>query len=317
MIPTLIAISVLSFVIIQLPPGDYLTFYVANLVEQGEEINEAELQAIQERYGLGQPLVVQYFRWVFGFIRGDMGRSLQWGRPVSVLIGERLPASLTISLVSFVFVYFVSIPIGTYSATHQYSIGDYVFTTIGFVGLAIPNFFLALILLYGFYVATGDVAVGFFSREFQDAPFSLAKLWDLLQHLWLPTVVVGTAGTAGLIRVMRANLLDELQKPYVMVARSKGLSRLRVLFKYPFRIALNPIMSTIGWVLPTLVGGEIFASLVLNIPTVAPLLLGALLSQDMFLAGGVIMIFSTLTVIGTLISDIALAWVDPRIREAI
>ncbi len=317
MVPTLIAISMLSFLIIQLPPGDYLSFYVANLSQQGEEIDEAELEAIKARYGLDQPMPLQYLTWLWGFIRGDMGRSMQWGAPVESLIADRLPMSMAISLASLIFVYLVAIPIGTYSATHQYSIGDYVFTTVGFIGLAIPNFFLALVLLYYYYVATGDVLVGFFSRAYQDAPWSFARLWDMMKHLWLPTVVVGTAGTCGLIRVMRANLLDELQKPYVMVARSKGLSRRRVLYKYPFRMAINPMISTIGWMLPTLFGGELLVSMVLNIPTISPLFVGALLSQDMFLAGSIVMIVSSLTVIGTLISDIALGWVDPRIREAV
>jgi len=317
MVPTLIAISMLSFLIIQLPPGDFLSFYVANLTQQGEEIDEAEVEAIKARYGLDKPMPLQYLTWLWGFIRGDMGRSMQWGASVESLIADRLPMSMAISLASLIFVYLVAIPIGTYSATHQYSIGDYVFTSVGFIGLAIPNFFLALVLLYYYYVATGDVVVGFFSREYQDAPWSLARLWDMMKHLWLPTVVVGTAGTCGLIRVMRANLLDELQKPYVMVARSKGLSRRRVLYKYPFRMAINPMISTIGWMLPTLFGGELLVSLVLNIPTISPLFVGALLSQDMFLAGSIVMIVSSLTVIGTLISDIALGWVDPRIREAI
>ena len=317
MVPTLIAISMLSFLIIQLPPGDFLSFYVANLAQRGEEIDEAELEAIKARYGLDQPMPLQYLTWLWGFIRGDMGRSMQWGAPVESLIADRLPMSMAISLASLVFVYLVAIPIGTYSATHQYSIGDYIFTTVGFIGLAIPNFFLALVLLYYYYVATGDVVVGFFSTAYQDAPWSFARLWDMMKHMWLPTLVVGTAGTCGLIRVMRANLLDELQKPYVMVARSKGLSRRRVLYKYPFRMAINPMISTIGWMLPTLFGGELLVSLVLNIPTISPLFVGALLSQDMFLAGSIVMIVSSLTVIGTLISDIALGWVDPRIREAV
>ncbi len=317
MIPTLIAISMLSFAIIQLPPGDYLSFYISNMEAQGELVQDAEIEAIKARYGLGQPIAVQYVRWITRFVRGDMGRSMQWNQSVRALIATRLPASLTISLVSFLFVYLVAVPIGTYSATHQYSIGDYIATTIGFIGLAIPNFFLALMLLYWYFRATGRVAVGFFSPEFQNAPWSFARLGNLLSHLWLPVIVIGTAGTAGLIRVMRANLLDELQKPYVMVAKSKGLPRLKVLFKYPFRIAINPVVSTIGWILPTLFGGELLASLVLNIPTISPLFVGALLSQDMFLAGSIVMILSSLTVLGTLLSDVLLAWVDPRISEAI
>ena len=316
MIPTVIVISIIAFIVIQAPPGDFLSFYISNLIQQGERIDPAEIEAIKVRYGLGQPFYLQYLKWMWGIVHGDLGRSLQWNMPVSKLIVERLPASLAISMFSVCFVYLVAIPIGTYSATHQYSIGDYVFTTIGFIGLAIPNFFFALILLYFFYVTTGNVAVGFLSREFQNAPLSFAKLWDLLKHLWIPTVVIGTAGTCGTIRVMRANLLDELQKPYVLVARAKGLRKRKVLYKYPFRIAINPIVSTVGWILPTLVSGELLASLVLNIPTLAPIFLGAIMSQDMFLAGSVVLILSSLTVIGTLLSDIALAWLDPRIRES-
>jgi peptide/nickel transport system permease protein len=236
---------------------------------------------------------------------------------VNQIIRRRLPASIGVSLASLFFVYLLAIPIGTYSATNQYSFGDYIATAIGFVGLAIPNFFLALILLYAYYNATGQVAIGFYSQEFQHASFSLAKLWDLLKHLWIPTVVIGTAGTCGLIRVMRANLLDELKKPYVIVARAKGVPRRKLLYKYPFRIAVNPIISTLGWLLPTLVSGELLVSLVLSIPTLAPVFLNAILSQDMFLAASSVMILSTLTVIGTLLSDILLAWVDPRIREAV
>ena len=317
MIPTLFAISVISFIIIQAPPGDFLSFYIANLMQEGERVTDSELEAVQMRYGLGQPMYIQYLKWMWGVLRGNLGRSLQWNEPVSRLIIERLPASISISLLSLVFVYLVAIPIGVFSATHQYSLGDYVFTTIGFIGLAIPNFFFALVLLYSYFLATGEVAVGFFSMEFREAPLSLAKLWDLAKHLWIPVVVIGTAGTCGLIRIMRANLLDELPKPYVLVARSKGVPRRRLLYKYPFRIAVNPVVSTIGWMLPSLVSGELLVSLVLNIPTLSPIFVGALKNQDMFLAGSIVMILSTLTVIGTLLSDILLAWVDPRIRESV
>ncbi len=250
-------------------------------------------------------------------MQGNLGRSLEWNQPVSKLIADRLPWSLAISVASFFLAYALAIPIGFYSATRQYSFGDYVFTLIGFIGLATPNFLLALLILWYYFVATGNVAVGLFSNEYLVAPWSFAKFIDLLKHLWLPALVVGTAGTAGLIRVMRANLLDELERPYVMVARSKGLSETKLLFKYPFRIAMNPVASTIGWTLPTLVNGELLASLVLGLPTIAPLFVGALLSQDMFLAGSVVMVLSTLTLVGTLLSDIVLAWLDPRIRGAI
>ena len=317
MIPTVIAITVLSFIIIQAPPGDYLDAYVAQLRALDQIIDDAEVESLRIRYGLGQPMYVQYFKWIGGLLRGDLGRSMQWNQPVSRVIAERLPWSVLISLVSLLFVYAVAIPIGTTSATHQYSIRDYVFTFFGFIGIAIPNFLFALILLYLYFVYTGDVVLGLFSPQFQFAPWSLAKFLDMLQHLWMPAVIIGTAGTCGLIRVMRANLLDELQKPYVLVARAKGLTKRRVLYKYPFRIAINPVVSTIGWVLPALVSGEVFVSLVLGLPTIGPVLFQSLLSQDMWLAGSIIFILSVLTVIGTLISDILLAWLDPRIKESI
>jgi peptide/nickel transport system permease protein len=236
---------------------------------------------------------------------------------VSRLILDRLPWSVTISLISLLLAYSIAIPIGLYAATNQYSVGDYTFTLVGLIGLATPDFLLALIILWYYFVATGNVAVGLFSDQYIVAPWSFAKLLDLLKHVWLPAIVVGTSGTAGLIRVVRANMLDELGRPYVMVARSKGLPENKVLVKYPFRIAMNPVVSTIGWTLPALVNGELLASLVLGLPTIAPLFVGALMSQDMFLAGSVVMILSTLTLVGTLISDILLAWLDPRIRGAI
>ena len=317
MIPTLIAISILSFVIIQAPPGDFLTAYVAQLRSMGEAIDPAQIEALKVRYGLGQPMYVQYFKWLGGILHGDLGRSLQWNKPVANLIVERLPWSLSISLAAFIFVYAIGIPIGTISATHQYSIRDYFFTLVGFIGLAIPNFLFALILLWVYFVQTGNVAIGLFSPQFQMAPWSWAKLMDLLKHLWMPGLIVGTAGTCGLIRVMRANLLDELRKPYVMVARAKGLSERKLLYRYPFRIAINPVVSTIGWTLPGLVNGELLTSLVLGLPTIAPIFVDSLLNEDMFLAGSIVFVLSFLTVIGTLISDILLAWIDPRVREAI
>ena len=317
MIPTLIAISIISFVIIQAPPGDFVSYYIDQLETLGERVDESEIAALKERYGLSQPMYVQYFKWMAGLLRGDLGRSLQWNRPVAKLIAERLPWSITISFVAFVLVYLIGIPFGAIAATRQHTVADYAVTVIGFVGLAIPNFLFALILLWLIFVHTGNVAVGLFSPEFERAPWSIAKLLDLLQHLWVPAIIVGTAGTAGLIRVMRANLLDELHKPYVMVARAKGLSEQRVLYKYPFRVAINPVVSTIGWTLPQMVNGELLTSLVLNLPTLAPIFLGALLSEDMFLAGSIVFILSTLTVFGTLLSDILLGWIDPRIRESI
>ena len=317
MIPTLLVITLISFAIIEAPPGDFSDAYVNELMNQQQNVDPAQIASLRARYGLDQPWYVRYVRWMQQILQGNLGRSLEWNQPVARLIAQRLPWSLTISLASFIFSYVIAIPIGLYSATHQYSIGDYMATFIGFLGLAVPNFLLALIVLWIYFQATGSVAVGLFSDEYQVAPWSFGKFIDLLQHVWLPAVIVGTAGVAGLIRVMRANMLDELDKQYVMVARSKGLSEGKILYKYPFRIAVNPVVSTIGWTLPALVNGELLASLVLGLPTVAPLFVGALLSQDMFLAGSIVLILSTLTVIGTLISDILLAWLDPRIRGAV
>jgi peptide/nickel transport system permease protein len=317
MIPTLLLVTVVSFAIIEAPPGDFLDSYINQQLSSQQNVDPAEIAALRARYGLDEPWHVRYFRWMGAILRGDLGRSMEWNQPVARLIAQRLPWSITISLASLLFSYVIAIPIGLYSATRQYSIGDYAFTTIGFLGLAIPDFLFALIMLWVYFQATGSVAVGLFSDDYQIAPWSFGKLVDLLKHIWLPAVIVGTSGAAGLIRVMRANLLDELDKQYVMVARAKGLSETKVLYKYPFRIAVNPVVSTIGWTLPTLVNGELLASLVLGMPTIAPLFVGALLSQDMFLAGSIVLILSTLTVIGTLVSDILLAWLDPRIRGAI
>lgn len=317
MIPTLLVVSIISFIIIEAPPGDFMDAYVDQLIQQQEAIDPAQIASLRLRYGLDQPLYVRYLRWLGNILQGDLGRSLEWNQPVTKLLADRLPWSLAISTASLLFAYALAIPIGLYSATNQYSIGDYIFTLIGFIGLATPNFLLALLILWYYFVATGNVAVGLFSDEYIVAPWSFGKFVDLLKHIWLPAIVVGTAGTAGLIRVMRANLLDELERPYVMVARSKGLSESKLLIKYPFRIAMNPVASTIGWTLPALVNGELLASLVLGLPTIAPLFVGALLSQDMFLAGSIVMILSSLTLIGTLVSDIVLAWLDPRIRDAI
>ncbi len=315
MIPTLIAISIISFIIIQLPPGDYLTTYVAELTAQGEDVNEATLAQLQERYGLGLPIHQQYLRWMRNILlRGDFGQSFTWNRPVNELIWDRLGFTMLVTFVTVMFVWIVALPIGIYSAVRQYSLGDYIATFFGFIGLATPNFLLALILMYLGIKLFGQSVGGLFSPEYQEAPWSMAKFMDLLSHLWIPVVILGTAGTAGLIRIMRANLLDELHKPYVTTARAKGLPERTLIWRYPVRVALNPFVSTIGWTLPSLVSGSIIVSVVLNLPTTGPLLLQALMQQDMFLAGSFILIVSCLTVIGTLISDILLAWLDPRIR---
>lgn len=315
MIPTLIVISIIAFVIIQLPPGDYLTVYVAELAAQGEDVNEATLAQLRERYGLGLPWYQQYFRWMRNIIlNGDFGQSFTWGRPVNQLIWDRIGFTMLITFATTLFIWAVALPIGIYSATHQYSVGDYVATFFGFLGLAIPNFLLALVFMYLAVRLFGQSVGGLFSPAYQDAPWSLAKFWDLLSHLWIPIIILGTAGTAGLVRIMRANLLDEINKPYVITARAKGVPERRLIWRYPVRVAMNPFISTIGWTLPTLVSGSIIVAVVLNLPTTGPLLLQSLMQQDMFLAGSFILLVSCLTVIGTLISDILLAWLDPRIR---
>jgi peptide/nickel transport system permease protein len=315
MIPTLFFVSIISFVIIQLPPGDYLTSVVTAMTATGETIDASALAAMEQRYGLGQPIYVQYWKWISGIVlRGDFGQSFEWNQPVNELIWGRLLLTFTISLVTLLFTWIVAFPIGIYSAVRQYSIGDYIATIIGYVGLAIPNFLLALILMYIAFKYFNQSVGGLFSPEYIDAPLSLGKVWDLFLHLWIPVVIIGTAGTAGLIRIMRANLLDELHKPYVVTARAKGMTETRLTLKYPVRIALNPFVSTVGWTLPALVSGAAIVSIVLSLPTTGPLLLRALLSQDMYLAGSFILLLSVLTIIGTLISDLLLAWLDPRIR---
>ena len=315
MVPTLIIVSILSFVIIQLPPGDYLTSYVTTLRATGETVDEATLAAMEQRYGLGRPVYVQYWKWISGILlRGDFGQSFEWNQPVSELMWGRLGLTFTMSLVTLLFTWLVAFPVGIFSAVRQYSVGDYVSTVIGYIGLATPNFLLALILMYIAFRYFNQSVGGLFSPDYADAPWTLSKVWDLLKHLWIPVVIIGTAGTAGLIRIMRANLLDELHKPYVTTARAKGMSEWRLILKYPVRIALNPFVSTVGWTLPVLVSGSAVVSIILALPTTGPLLLRALMSQDMYLAGSFIMLLSVLTIIGTLISDILLAWLDPRIR---
>lgn len=315
MVLTLIIVSILSFVIIQLPPGDYLTTVVTNMRASGEVVDEAILAAMEQRYGLNQPMHVQYWKWISGILlRGDFGQSFEWNQPVSALIWGRLALTFTMSLATLLFTWLVAFPVGIFSAVRQYSIGDYVATIIGYAGLAIPDFMLALVLMYIAFKVFNQSVGGLFSPAYSDAPWSWAKVWDLLKHLWIPVLIIGTGGTAGLIRIMRANLLDELHKPYVTTARAKGMSEFRLILKYPVRIALNPFVSTVGWTLPILVSGSAIVSIVLAMPTTGPLLLRALMSQDMYLAGSFIMLLSTLTVIGTFVSDILLAWLDPRIR---
>ena len=314
LIPTLFLISIVSFTIIQLPPGDYVTNYVANMTAAGEILSEAEIADLELQYGLNQPGYMQYIKWITNFVQGDMGLSFYWDRPVNKLIGERLMLTMIMSLLSLLFVYAMAIPIGIYSAVRQYSSFDYLFTFIGFIGLATPNFLLALIFMYIGIKYFGSSAGGLFSPEYLDASWSVGRVWDMLKHMGLPVVIVGTAGTAATIRVMRATTLDELGRPYVETARAKGLREGPLTMKYPVRVALNPILSTIGWLLPEIVSGTVLVALVLNLPTTGPLLWRALMAQDFYLAAIFIMILSTLTLIGTLLSDILLAWVDPRIR---
>jgi peptide/nickel transport system permease protein len=316
-VPTMLAISLVTFLLIQLPPGDYLTTIIFQLEESGEEVDEALLDALRKRYGLDRPISMQYLRWVSSIIlHGDFGYSMAHNRPVADLIWERLMWTLVISFSTLVVTWVIAFPVAIYSATHQYSIGDYFFTFVGFVGRGIPNFMIALILMWIGFSVFGFGIGGLFSEEFRRAPWSGAKFVDLLKHLWVPLVVLGTGGTAGLIRITRANVLDELHKPYVTTARAKGLTERRAVWKYPVRVALNPFISSVGYVLPGLISGSAIISVVLSLPTTGPLLLSALLSQDMYLAGSFLMMLSVLTVLGTLISDILLAWVDPRIRLA-
>ncbi|MGQ9632343.1 MAG: ABC transporter permease [bacterium] len=310
----LLVLSVVSFVIIQLPPGDWLTTYIIQLQAQGTEVSEATIEALRHRYGLDMPPALQYFKWVWGMLRGDMGRSFQYNKEVSALIGERLGLTVAISLFTLVFTYLVAIPIGIYSATRQYSLGDYLFSAIGFIGLATPSFLLALILMFILNRLVGLSVGGLFSPQYLIAPWSIRKFLDMLAHLPLPIAIIGASGAAGLIRVMRGCLLDELRRQYVITARAKGLDERKLLFKYPVRAAINPIVSTIGWALPAIVSGETITAIVLGIPTTGPLLMQALLNQDMYLAGSFIMFLGALTILGTFLSDILLAVLDPRIR---
>lgn len=315
MIPTLFGMSLVSFFIIQLPPGDFLTSLISAIADSGQNLDSATVAKLTAQYGLDQPFYVQYWNWISGILlRGDFGWSFDWGQPVSKLIWDRMGITLLVSVLSLILIWAVALPIGIYSAVKRYSIGDHVFTLLGFIGLAIPTFIMALVLMYVSYRYLGQSVGGLFSPEFQDAPWSWAKFWDLCMHLWIPIVVIATNSTAALIRVMRANLSDELSKPYVVTARAKGLSEFTLIMRYPVRIALNPFISTIGWVLPALISGVTITAIVLNLPMAGPLLLRALVSQDMYLAGAFILLMSVLTLVGMLISDILLALLDPRIR---
>ena len=311
---TVWAVSLISFAIIQLPPGDFVTAYIAQLQAMGTVVSQAEADALRMEYGLDRSFAVQYYKWVSRMIEGDFGLAMEYRRPVMEVIGDRLALTAALTFTSIMLTWILAIPIGIYSAVKQYSLGDYFFTFVGFLGLALPNFLLALVVLYiGFVFFDANVG-GLFSPEYADQPYTWAKILDLMHHLWLPSIILAVAGTAQLIRVLRANLLDELRKPYVVTARAKGLAAWRIIMKYPLRVALNPLVSTIGYLLPLIVSGSIIISVVMSLPTVGPLLLKALLAQDMFLAGTIILLIGVMTVIGTLISDLLLAWIDPRIK---
>jgi peptide/nickel transport system permease protein len=315
MIPTLFLISVISFAALQLPPGDYLTSYAAQLTTQGEYIDQESLDTLRERYGLGEPVYVQYAKWVYGIItRGDWGQSMEWQRPVKDLIGEALGLTVVLAVFSLLISWLIAIPMGVYSATHQYSIPDYMASIFSFLGVGVPAFMWALIIMYFAQTQLGLNVGGLFSEKYLNAPWNLDKVVDLLKHIWIPAVIVAIENTASDLRTTRANLLDEVNKPYVELARAKGLSERKLIWKYPVRVALNPFFSTVGWSLANRISSITLMSVVLSLQTTGPMQLRALTSQDMYLAGSILVLLSALTVIGTLVSDILLAWVDPRIR---
>ena len=311
---TLAVISVLVFVIIQLPPGDYLTTYIAELEAQGENVADDKIRFLREQYGLDKSMVEQYFVWVTGLLQGDLGYSFEHDKPVADVVGDRMFLTIVLNFGTILFIYVVAFPIGVYTAVNQYSFGDYSLSFIGLLGLATPNFLLALILLYFANVYFGTSIGGLMDPKYIDEPWSVDKALSVLEHLWVPVFVIGTAGTAGMIRRLRANLLDELQKQYVVTGRSKGLPEGRLLRKYPLRMALNPFVADIGSLLPEVVSGSVIVSAVMSLPTTGPMLLSSLQSQDMFLAGSFLMFLAVLTVVGMLISDILLGVLDPRIR---
>lgn len=315
LLPVLLVIfSIFAFVIIQAPPGDFISSYVADLTASGSSVDQAQVDALRARYGLDQPMHMQYFKWMNRIVTGDLGFSLDWQKPIKELIGERLLLTVLLGLFTFAFTWALAVPIGIVSAVKQYSGVDYFFTVFNYFGVATPTFMTALILMWLAFTQFGVSVTGLFSPEYIDAPWSMARVQDMLRHMWLPMVILGLDGTARLARIMRANLLDELNKPYVEMARAKGMSEWRLVLKYPVRLAINPLVSTIGWYLPLIFSGSVIVATVLNLPTIGPMLLRSLISQDMFLAGTIVLIYLFLAVIGTLISDILLAWLDPRIR---
>ena len=314
LIPMLLIMSVLAFAIILAPPGDYVQSYVDQLAASGFAFEQSQIDNLRAQFGLGEPVYKQYLKWLWNLLHGDLGFSLEFQRPVNELVGERLLLTLLLGLFTVMFTWTMAIPIGIISAVKQYSVIDYLFTFLSYLGVGTPNFLLALVIMWFVFSTFGVKITGLFSQEYQDAAWSVGRFVDMLKHIWVPMLILGTDGTARFVRIVRANLLDELSKPYVETARAKGLPEWKVVMKYPVRIALNPFISTAGWQLPQLFSGSLIVATVLSLPTVGPLLLRALWGQDMFLAGSIIMILSALTMIGTLISDIILAAMDPRIR---
>ena len=306
--------SVVAFAIIQAPPGDFLSDYAAALAEQGESIDPGEMEALRKQFGLGEPIYVQYRKWVWGILHWDLGWSLDWRRPVAEMVNQRLFMTVLLGLFTIVFTWTMAIPIGIISAVKQYSFIDYFFTFLSYFGVGTPNFLLALVVMWSMFAYFDLRITGLFSPEYMDSGWSIGRVIDMLKHIWVPMLILGTDGTARFTRIVRANLLDEMSKPYVETARAKGLPEWKLILKYPTRIAMNPFISTAGWSLPGLFSGSLIVATVMSLPTIGPLLLGSLLAQDMFMAGSIILILTALTLVGTLISDILLAWADPRIR---
>lgn len=315
LLPVLLFIfSIFAFVIIQAPPGDFVTSYIAELAASGSSMDQVQIDALRDLYGLDQPMTVQYGKWISRIVRGDLGVSLDWQRPIGQLIGERLVLTVILGLMTFFFSWVLAVPIGIISAVKKYSLIDYFLTVFNYIGVATPSFMVALIAMWLAFSWFGVSVTGLFSPEFVDAPWSLARVGDMLKHIWLPVLILTLGGTARLARIMRANLLDELNKPYVEMARAKGMSEWKLIMKYPVRVAINPLVSTIGWFLPLIFSGSLVVATVLNLPTIGPMFLRSLTNQDMFLAGAIVLIYCMLAIIGTLISDILLVWLDPRIR---
>ncbi len=309
-----LVLSFVCFFIIQLPPGDVMTAYAAQLAAAGDSSSADTIARMRAAYGLDEPFLTQYFIWLKSLLSGNLGYSFTLQRPVSEIVSSRIGISLAVELLAIVVLWGIAIPVGIYSAVRRYSVGDMFATVFGFIGIAVPNFLLALLIMYIIYLYTGTAVDGLFSAEYVQARWSLAKLWDFFTHVWIPVIVIATGGAAQIIRILRANLLDELNKPYVVTARAKGMSERRLIMRYPVRVAMIPLVATVGWVLPTVISSSIVTAIVLNLPTLSPILLRSLLTQDMYLAGALILFMGLLTLIGTLVSDLLLAWIDPRIR---